>query len=155
MAHSATTEREFRAKLLELGVVKHAAEAVGIPTSTGYDMARRAEADPDFVKARDELRARIVPEVEARLLGLAEFIDKRIREKDPTPEELAKIAVEHELKSFSYQNPKPQYFRGLVDMYGKLVAARKTDLPSDGQPLEVTVNLKSEPEPKPSDGDGA
>lgn len=143
-------EVEFRAKWLELGIVKRAAEAVGIPVSTGYDLAKRAEADSQFVRQREELRARVVPEVETRLLGLAEFIEERIREKDRTPEELAAIAVENNLKSFSYQNPKPQYFRGLVDLYGKLVAARKAGDAPDGAPLEVTVHLKSEPEPDAS-----
>lgn len=118
-------ELEFRQKLLEVGFVSGAAKACKIPVSTGFLLAARAEKDSDFVKAREEMRARVVPEVEARLLRLAETVEKRVAAPDLTPKQLAKIAVDHELKSFSYANPKPQYFRGLVDLYGKLGADRK------------------------------
>lgn len=152
-------ELEFRAKLLEFGFVSGAAKACKIAVNTGYALAERAEKDADFVKARDAMRARVVPEVEARLLRIAATVEQRVTSKDLTPRELAKIAVEHKLKSFSYQNPKPQYFRGLVDLYGKMVAARKVDDPNAGranEPLEVVVTLTDgQPKPVPSaDGSG-
>lgn len=138
-------ELEFRAALLEYGFVSGAAKAVGISVQTGYDLAKRAEDDEEFVKARDAMHARVVPEVEARLLRLAGKVEERVEADDPTPQELADIAVNAGLKSFSYQNPKPQYFRGLVDLYGKIVSARKgpeLTIPMGGA---VVVNVSPTP----------
>lgn len=143
------TELEFRAKLLDLGVVSAAARAVKIPVNTGYELARRAEADSEYVKARNAMRDRVVPEFEHRLMRLVSKIEKRIEKPDLTPAELAGLAVENNLKSFSYQNPKPQYLRGLVDLYGKLTAARKTapdsGAPTINRPAAIQVLLTDAP----------
>lgn len=139
-------ELEFRAKLLEYGFVSGAAKACKIPVNTGYELAARAELDERFVKARDAMHARVVPEVEARLLSLATEIEKRVRARDLTPKQLAQIAIDGGLKSFSYQNPKPQYFQGLVALYGKIVATRRgpeITVPASGS---VTVTVRPTPQ---------
>lgn len=147
-------ELEFRAKLLEHGQVSAAARAVKIPVNTGYALARRAEADAEYVKQRDAMRARVVPEFEHRLMKLVGKIEKRVEAPDLTPAELAKLAVENDLKSFSYQNPKPQYLRGLVDLYGKLTAARKNEADRGSatlaqRPTAIEVVLTDAPEGAP------
>jgi len=152
-----TTRLKFRSKLLELGFVSGAARAAGIPVSSGMAIAKKFEADPKFVKEREALRARVLPELEARLLRLGEVIEKRVTLKDPTPDELAKIATRHKLKSFSYQNPKPQYFRGLVDMFGKIAASRRTGdvtVPGDMGDREVTIRISpvAKPHGEPAGG---
>lgn len=144
------TELEFRAKLLELGTVSAAAKAVKIPVNTGYALAERAERDKKWVKARNSMLDRVIPEFEARLNRLASKIEKRVEEDDLTPDDLAALATKNGLKSFSYQNPKPQYWRGLVDFYGKLVAARKADPARGGagvteRPTSIEVILTDAP----------
>lgn len=121
----AAKEQEFRLKLLELGVVTHAADAVKLPWSTAADLAKRAEADPAFVTAREAVRARFLPELEARLCRMADKVQARIEAEDPTPDELAKIAVSNGLKSFSWHNPKPNYLRALVGLHTSLANARR------------------------------
>lgn len=124
---SEKVENAFRQKWLETGVVSHAARHVKIPVNTGYELAKRAEKDARFVKARDAMRARVVPELEARLLELAQTIHGRVNAPDLTAEGLAQLVKKHKLRSFSYQNPKPQYFRGLVDLFKAVVGTRKDD----------------------------
>jgi hypothetical protein len=158
MRGSATSEAkvlEFRAAYIEHKNVSAAARAVGLPTSTAFDLVDEAEADPEFVRARERIRARVMPQLEDRLLDMAETIHARINSPDPTPKELAAIAVEHELKSFSYQNPKPQYFKGFVDLYKAVGGTRKGESgPIDMGPA-VVVNLTVESPPPKPDIDGA
>lgn len=121
---------EFAAKYLEIGSARGAARAVGIPETTGIDLARGLDADPEFVRVRSEQRTRVLAEVEGRLLALAEKIHERIESPDLTPSQLAELAVQNGLKSFSYQNPKPQYLKGLVDFYKAVAAQRKGEAPA-------------------------
>jgi len=159
MAHGEPTPAykvaEFRAKYIELGTVSAAARAVGLPESTAWDLAQRAESDPEFGEARRRIYARVINVVEDNLLDTMTDVHKRIREDDRTPEELAAIAVDHGLKSFSYQNPKPQYLKAAIDFYKAIVAKSRLDaekagdIPGDG-PAVVIVELgepKAEPEP--------
>jgi hypothetical protein len=70
---SAVKIQEFREKYLELGVARAAARAVGIPERTGCDLARRANADPEFTQLRADLRAHTLPVAEAAVLKGIEF----------------------------------------------------------------------------------
>jgi hypothetical protein len=148
------TKLKFRAAYIEHKNVSAAARAVGIPTSTAFDLVDEAEADPAFVEAREKIRARVMPQLEDRLLDMAATIHERIHAPDPTPKQLAAIAVDSGLKSFSYQNPKPQYFKGFVDLYKAIGGARK----GEGGPLDngpsVVVNLTVGKSEKPTP-DGA
>jgi hypothetical protein len=122
---------EFAAKYLELNSARGAARAVGLPERTGVDLARELDADPEFTRVRAEQRARVLAEVEGRLLALAATVHERIESPDLTPSQLAELAVQNGLKSFSYQNPKPQYLKGLVDFYKAVAAQRKGEAPSN------------------------
>jgi hypothetical protein len=130
---------EFRAKYLEFGNASAAARAVGLAESTGCDLAREANADPAFVEARRELYARALPEGLELMMGTLRAIQARTLEPDRTPEQLAAIAVENKLKSFSYQNPKPAYAKAVVDGYGKLLAAQKQATPEQGGTQRIEV----------------
>jgi len=142
---SEALELQFREKYLEIGVVKRATEAVGIPVRTGYELAERAEADPEFARARDYIRSRVGPEVEKTLLEFVEAVRPRVLEPDPTPQELAKIAVDNDLKSFHWQNPKPAYIQALVAFYKTLAGLAKTEQTPQAGPA-VVINLTGEAE---------
>lgn len=143
---------EFAAKYLELNSARGAARAVGLPERTGIDLARECDADPEFTRIRSEQRARVLGAVEAKLLGIADKVTERIESPDLTPRELAALAVENNLKSFSYQNPKPQYLKGLVDFYKAIAAQRKGEVERatgagiSGQRIEVVLTDEREPE---------
>ena len=143
---------EFAAKYLELNSARGAARAVKLPESTGIDLARVLDADPEFVRIRSEQRARVLGAVEARLMGVLEKVIPRIEADDPTPEKLASIAVENGLKSFSYQNPKPQYLKGVVDFYKAVASQRKGEAERaagvgvPGQRIEVVLTDEREPD---------
>lgn len=142
---------QFRAKFLEFGNASAAARAVKLPESTGRDLAKEAEADSAFVEARRDLYARALPEGLGLMMGTLRAIQQRTLEPDLKPNELAAIAVEHGLKSFSYQNPKPAYAKAVVDGYGKLLAAQKQATPDPsgaGQRIEVVFTDGPDDDPK-------
>lgn len=123
---------QFRSKYLELGNASAAARATKIAESTGRDLAREAEADPAFVEARRDLFARVLPEGVALMMGMVRTVQARVLERDLSPDQLARLARKHNLKSFSYQNPKPQYAKVVVDAVGKLLQQHKQTQPVEG-----------------------
>ena len=151
-------EFEFRKHYLTTGNASASAKAVGIPISTGTELAKRAVADPEFVKARDEIRARILPDAERMLMSGLELALERMNEPPPTPQELAHLASSFELKSIGYQDPRPNYFRGMSAAVSALAQVKKNEQPSGSdQPVEVHVHLKppkQDPEPAESGDDG-
>lgn len=157
----AATEAKFRSKYLELGNAAAAARAVKIPETTGQDLAKRADADPAFVEVRVALYEKHLPEAEALLMDALRSVHERVKTKDPSPKELAAIAKSYGLKSFSYQNPKPQYFRGMADAVGKLTARRRVDLEKSGEIQAgpaVVIHLTGDDEPaekKPDENSGS
>jgi len=142
-------EARFRTHFLASGNASAAARATKIPVGTGLDLAKRALEDPAFLKAREELRALNLPEAEALMMSAMRAAHARVLTADPTPQQLAKLAVKHGLKSFSYQNPKPQYLRGIVDGFGKLTAHRRFEAEKTGEiangPAVVIVTTPEEP----------
>lgn len=143
-------ERRFQEELLACGIPKRAAAKLEIPQSTGYELAKRAWKDPEFVRAWEELRAIDVPTLRALVLEAAEEIQQRIMAPDPSPEDLAQIAVANGLKSFSYQNPKAQYFRGLVQAFEAIAKPRDELQASDSGGPAVVIN-EAPAEQKPGD----
>lgn len=145
----------FRSKYLLLGNASAAARALKMPATTGQDLAREAEDDPEFVKARADLYARALPKCLGAVMGIVDAAADRVHEPDLTPDELAAIATNHGLKSFSYQNPKPAYAKVVVDAYGKLLAAQKQATPDrdgNGQRIEVVfTDGAAEPETPPGE----
>lgn len=134
--------------MLELGVIRQAAKRCKIPLGTAIALNRKLEADPTYVQDRSDLRERVLPDLEAKLIALSDRVVERIAAPDLTPKQLAGIAVDHDLKSFTYQNPKPQYLKGLVDLYKAIGGNRKaaeTPGGDDGAghvPAEVTINIR-------------
>lgn len=146
---------EFCKAYLELGVVTQAAQAVGIPNSTGSDIAQRLEKDEEFVKQRQELRARYLPEVEAILRECVRIAYERVQNEPLTPVQLAELMEEHNLKSFSMPDPRPAYMAQIVNTVR--VLNHKAEKGDGSQPApNVTVNvsplLQPETEPDPDDG---
>lgn len=125
---SATVERKFRKKLLELGTAAAAARALKIPESTGAVLARRANGDPKFVEARSKLNAHALEEVESYLLEASRVVQGRILEKPLGPEDIAKLQTKYGLTSFHFQDPRPQYYGQLVNAHRSLMARKKLAL---------------------------
>jgi hypothetical protein len=144
--------QQFREEYLVRGIASHAAKAVGIATSTGSKFAGECWKDPEFVRTWHELRAIDLPELRNIVVETARSISARIQEPDKTPEELAQIAVDAGLKSFSYQNPKPQYFRGLVGAYDTLSKPREATGELRDTGPAVVINMPPDSEPEAPDG---
>lgn len=145
-------EIEFRKHYLATGNIRSSARQVGIPETTGHDLATRANADLVFVQARADMYARALPDAERMLRKGMEIALDRI---ETEPESL-KDLVDLGAAKVSTQDPRPAYFRGLVDAYKVLTGNRKLDAKDDGEakPVEVHVHLKSDPDPEP-DGNGS
>lgn len=137
--HDEATFATFRAHFMLTRNASEAARQTGIPVTTGCDWARKLDADPAFVKECSEIRARRLEKLESQLERVTEKVVERIESADLTPEQLADIATSRNLKSFSYQNPKPQYLRGVVDFYKSVasVQARDRVAPDTGGPAVV------------------
>jgi hypothetical protein len=157
MAHGVPTPAEtvlkFRAAYIRLGTVAAASREAGIPGTTGWDLADRAEDDPEFVEARKRINARALEGIEDLVIAAAQTVEARIQTPDPTPAELANIAVEHDLKSFNYANPKPQYFKSLVDAHRSIAARVRMDAEKSGEIMSAALVIVTKEEPKkPDDG---
>lgn len=133
-------ELEFRAEYLRSGNIRASARKTGLNEKTAQDIATKLNAEPAFRQERAAMYARTVPDVEAMLREALEAVHARILEPDLTAKELAGLVKSLGLKSFSYQNPKPQYLRGLVDGLKTLNAARK-DKADEGKPTTVVVKV--------------
>lgn len=144
-------QAKFRAKYLETGSISAAARAVKMPVSTAADYAKQFDEDPEFVSARKALYDRHLPEAEALMMDGLRAVHQRVLAKDPSPRELAKLAKDFGLKSFSYTNPKPQYFRGMVDAVGKLTAKQRFEAEKRGEintGPAVVIQMPGEYEPE-------
>jgi hypothetical protein len=146
---SAEKINEFRAEYIRLGSARAAARSVGIPESTGVDMARAANGDPDFVRVRSEIAREALNEVESLMMDALRIVQARVMVEDPSPERIAQIAVENDLKSFNYNNPKPAYLAQLVAGYKALTAHRKieadralaaTQPSASGQEIRIVIS---------------
>lgn len=126
-------ELEFRKHYLVTGNASGSARAVGLPITTGQDLATRALADPEFVRAREEMRARVLPDAERMLISGLEIAMERLATEAPTPKELAALALEYGLKSASYQDPRPAYFRGMSAAVAALTGQRRLDAEKNGE----------------------
>lgn len=144
MTTPAKKVREFRAAYIQLGTISAAARKVKLPITTCWELAQRAESDPAFVEKRKAIDARHMAVVQDLVIASAEDIAARIAAPDLSPKQLAAIAVDHGLKSFSYQNPKPAYFRGLVEAHKAISARARLDAEREGtiRPAgEVTIRV--------------
>jgi len=123
-------EANFRAKYLLSGNASAAARAIGIPETTGAELARRAQADPVFVKARAELYASALGDVERMMLEVTQICRNRVEE----------------INELEMQDPRPQYAAQVVAAYKALGIHRKiqAELERDKNenPAQVVVNVR-------------
>lgn len=137
------TELEFRKHYLTTGNVAASAKAVGLSVFTGYELAKRANADDAFAKARSDMRARLLPDAESMLRSGLEIAHARLNEEPKTPEEMAAIAVNSGLKSFSFQDVRPAYFKSIVDAVKVIGGLERLEAEKRGDiaPAEVVINI--------------
>jgi hypothetical protein len=138
-------EADFRMHYLASGNAAWSGRQVGIENKrTACDWAKRARLDPDFLKARDELMERAVQDAEMMVLSAAERVWERVMAGPMDLEKLAAMGAKNGIKSFTQQDPNPQYFRGLVDAY-KAIAAYRVKIaesaPGAREPVTVKVVL--------------
>lgn len=148
------TVAKFRKEYLRTGNARASARAVGLPETTGQDLAKDANKDADFVRARAELLSHGISEVESMLVECARIAAQRIMKEAPEAEDIARIIGEYDLKSLNYHDPRPAYFSGLVNAHRTLVTKSKLD-DEDQRPAQVVVNVvtKDEVEVDVADGD--
>lgn len=147
------TELEFRKHYLVTGNASAAARAVGLPVDTGVHLAKKANKDPEFAAAREELRARVMPDAEMMLMSAMQLALERVNEPPPSPEKLAEIATRYGMKSIGYQDPRAAYFRGMSAALAAFTAVRKNADPNNGEsPSEVTIRIVAAKPPESGDG---
>lgn len=137
MAHNAETRLRFAEEFLRTGSVTESAKAVGIPRTTGSDIAKVLEADEEFVKTRRALLTNRLERAELMASGLMELAARRAKKK---PRESATGEI---------QDKSPDYMRAFADLYRSAQAHVKlrTDankLTEGGQagPVEVRITVK-------------
>jgi len=130
----ADVEAEFRAKYLLSGNISAAAREVGIPETTGFELAKKAQADPSFVEARTALYAQALGDVERMMLEVVKIARDRVEE----PNEL------------DMQDPRPQYAAQVVGAYKALMTHRKIqaefERDAKEKPAQVVVNIQTKDE---------
>lgn len=108
-------ELRFREHYLVTGSIAGAAKAAGVPNRTGYEIAARADADPEFAKACEEYRARVLPNAERMANAAMQLCLERLNREPPDPEKLMALGAQ----KVSVQDAGPQYAASL----GKLLQA--------------------------------
>lgn len=141
-------EVEFRKHYLVTGNIRASARQVKLPETTGQELANRANADPEFVRARAEMYARALPDAERMLIGGIQIAADRL---EAGPEVTGADLATSGAQKITIQDPGPQYLRAIADGVKVLTLIRKSDDKSGtgDNGVEVHVHLK----PKP-DGDG-
>jgi hypothetical protein len=130
---------EFRAKFLELANARAAARAVGLPETTGIDLARKAEKDPAFVQERSEVYERGLAEVEsAMLLGVRIARDRVVREP-----------IEHDNGVF---DNGPQWLQAIVAAYKGMSQHRRISAEAGVMVTAPEITITTVPRAKPEGG---
>jgi hypothetical protein len=122
----AIVEADFRSKYLELANASGAARAIGIPESTGRDLAKRADEDPEFVELRRALYARALEEAEVAVMSVIRVHRKRAEKEPPKTIETAQGA-------FTPPDLAPAYGRNVIDGYRAVVAAKRFEAEKSGE----------------------
>lgn len=128
MARGVRTARkaltQFRKSYLVTGNVAASAKEVGLPISTGYDLARTANDDPAFVEARSAIYARALKDAETMVLAGMQIALDRLDNGSIDSEKMAKLA-KLGVKSVTTSDSGPGYLRGLVDGYKAVTSNRR------------------------------
>ena len=144
-------ELEFRKHYLVTGNIRASARQVKIPQSTGHVLATRANADPEFVQARAEMYARVMPDAECMLREALEIAMERLEQG---PEPMPKVGDMPAGSKVQIQDPCPAYLRGIVDGYKALTMNRKMKDASDGAAKsgKTEVHIHLAPDDKDESG---
>lgn len=133
-------ELEFRKHYLVTGNAAASARAVGLPPTTGQDLAKRAYADSEFVAARAELRARLLPDAEQMATAAMQICLERLNKEPPDVERLASLGAQ----KVSFQDPGPQYAASLAKLHQSVVGSRRFDAEKSGEiasDRDVTIRV--------------
>jgi phage terminase small subunit len=144
------TVAEFRAHYLYSGNASESAKEVGLPESTGRDLARELSKEPDFVEARRELRALALEELVAMRMRMARRALERFEEDLQMPESVG------EGGTVTIIDKRADYGRLVAEAEKNAHNLAKFDAEKEGhvgRPTEVTVVVArlgkpSEPEPE-------
>lgn len=152
MPHGVKTDEEvvaqFRAHYLYSGNVSKSARAVGLAVSTGRDIARRLVDDPEFTKARRQLRAQALDELVQMRMQVARTSLKRFATRELVTQGGGENAV--------VIDKSPEYGRLVLDAEKNAQHLAKFDAEKNGEiaekPKRIEVILTdvaaaSEPEP--------
>jgi phage terminase small subunit len=145
------TVARFRAHYLYSGNAAESARAVGIPETTGRDLARRLSHEPDFALARRELRAQALEELIAMRSRVAQTALARFEGDLPVPDVGADGMVTVIDKRADYGKLVLESEKNAHNL-AKIEAEREGS--PDRSPVEVHVHLKPEGQDK-GDGGGS
>ncbi len=130
---------KFRAHYLYSGNAAESARAVGIPESTGRDVARRLVDDPEFVSARRDLRATALEELVAMRMRVATTALDRF---ENGPEDVSSKG-----DNVTIIDKRPDYGKLVIDAEKNAHALAKAERDATtGEnapqaPAEVTINI--------------
>lgn len=127
----------FRKYFLKYGNATRAAKKVGIPASTGIDLAREAEKDESFVALRAELYTRAMSEVETLAADVARVSHRRFNKRWDDPQ----------VEGVAARDPRPDYGRLVNDSLKAMSSHRSKIRPDDGEAtnrVEVVIKRYDE-----------
>jgi hypothetical protein len=138
----------FRREYLRLGNARRAARNVGLPETTGQDLAKRDEQDETFVQLRAELYTREMAEVETLAADVARTSHRRFSkswEASTTDEGIPLVT----------KDPRPDYGRLVMDALRSMSSHRARLVSggsSDDRPDEIVFRRYVASEPDPEEG---
>lgn len=138
----ADVEQEFRKHYLVTGNVAGAARAVRLPVSTGYELRDRALDDPEFTKAREKIRAKLLPDAEQMATAAMQLCLERLNIEPPDVTTLARLGAQ----KVSVQDAGPQYAASLAKLYQAIVQAHRYESEKAGEiqsDREVLIRVSS------------
>jgi hypothetical protein len=133
-------EAKFRGEYLLRGSIKAAAEAAGLPERTGWDLAQKANADPAFTKAREEIYARNLPDAECMLRTGLEIALERLQEGRGEPIE------DSTGRPWFQPDSGPGYLRNIIDGVKVLAGLRGSAAATETLGGRVIVQLVESPD---------
>lgn len=123
----------FRAEYLISGNASASARKVGIPESTGRDIAAELCEEPDFVEARRKLRTNALDELVAMRMQVARLALKRA--KKPKADEY------HFGEGGAVIDKRPDWAKLVLDAEKNAHALAKAETPQADKPTEVHITV--------------
>jgi hypothetical protein len=146
----ASKEVQFRQHYLSTGNASASARAAGLPVNTGVDLAKRANADKKFVKAREEIYARAMVDGERMLFAGMEVALERLNQ-DPLEtvkklQEMARPKKGPGSRSaggrVQFQDSGAQYLRSMAASLDVIAKIRKFDAELKGEITPANAEVR-------------